>query len=151
MAIISDKDREAIRRHFDANLTGDVEIVFFTERPTLIVIPGRQQCETCEDTEKLLSEVASLSDKIALKVHEISNSAAEAAEYDIDRVPAFVLKGANKGRVRFFGIPSGHEFSAFIADIVGVSSGVSGLTAATIEYLSTLSEDVNLKVFTTPT
>jgi len=151
MALISDKDQEKIRTHFDENLSGDVEIVMFTERESPIIIPGRQPCETCEQTEELLQEVASLSDKLNLTVHEISSSRDEAVSLGIDRVPSFVVKGASKGQVRFFGIPSGYEFSALLADLVDVSRGTTDLSDETREYLSTLTEDVNIKVFTTPT
>lgn len=150
MGIISDEDREALRNHFDETLGGDVEIVMFTERPSPIIIPGRQPCETCSDTQDLLEEVASLSDKLKLTVHEISLAREEAFAQGINRVPAFVCEGASRGRVRFFGIPSGYEFSGFIADLVDVSNGTTDLSDETRQYLSTLTEPVNIKVFTTP-
>ena len=105
----------------------------------------------CAQTEELLKEVASLSDKLKLTVNEISSAKEEAFALGIDRVPAFVFKGASRGRVRFFGIPSGYEFSALIADLVDVSTGTTDLTEETRKYLSALTEDVNIKVFTTPT
>jgi glutaredoxin-like protein len=151
MASISLRDQQAIREHFDANLKGDVEIVMFTERESPIIIPGREQCETCSDTQELLEMVSALSDKVKMTVHELSAAPDEAASYGVDRVPAFVLKGAAEGRVRFFGIPAGYEFSAFIADIVDTSRGETDLSEETREYLATLTEDVNIKVFTTPT
>lgn len=151
MAIISDNDRETIRRHFDESLGGDVEIVMFTERPSPIIIPGKQPCETCSQTQELLEEVASLSNKLKLTVHEISAAKEEAFALGINLVPAFVCKGASRGTVRFFGIPSGYEFSALIADLVDVSKGTTDLSDETREYLAMLTEPVNIKVFTTPT
>jgi alkyl hydroperoxide reductase subunit AhpF len=151
MALIADNDRETIRAHFDESLSGDVEIVMFTERESPIIIPGRQPCEMCAQTEELLEEVASLSEKLKLTVHEISSAKEQAFALGINRVPAFIFKGASRGRVRFFGIPSGYEFSALIADLVDVSNGTTDLAQETREYLSALTEDVNIKVFTTPT
>ena len=150
MGFISDADKETIRNHFAASLTGDVEIVMFTERESPIIIPGTQPCETCAPTQEILEEVASLSDKLKLTVHEISTAKEQAFALGINRVPAFVFEGAARGRVRFFGIPSGYEFSALIADLVDVSNGSTDLSEATREYLSALTEDVNIKVFTTP-
>lgn len=150
MAIISEKDQQAIREHFDANLTGQVDIVMFTERESPIIIPGREPCETCSDTQALLEEVASLSDNLNLTVHELDGARDQAADLGVDRVPAFVVKGAARGNVRFFGIPSGFEFSAFIADLVDVSRGTTDLSEETREFLSELNEDLNIKVFTTP-
>lgn len=151
MALITDRDRETIRRLFEEQLTGDVRITMFTETPSPIIIPGREQCETCEQTQELLGEVASLSDKVDLTVHEISQAGNEAAEWGIDRVPAFVVAGAGRGRVRFFGIPSGYEFTAFIQDMVDVSRGETDLSEETLEFLHSLEQDVTIKVFTTPT
>ena len=151
MAIISDQDQEFLRKHFEENLSADVEIVMFTERQSPIIIPGRQTCETCEQTEALLKEVAGISDKIKLTVHDIATAGEVAAGYGIDRVPAFVALGAARGNVRFFGIPAGYEFSGFIADLVDTASGTTDLSDETRAFLASLTEDVNIKVFTTPT
>ena len=151
MALISDRDRETVRSRFSESLTGDVQIIMFTERESPIIIPGKETCETCAQTQELLEEVASLSDKLTLTVHEITAAQDEAQALGIDRVPAFVFKGASRGHVRFFGIPSGYEFSALIADLVDVSNGTTDLSEDTRKYLSELTEDVNIKVFTTPT
>jgi len=151
MAFISDQDQEVLRKHFEENLSSSVEIVMFTERSSPIIIPGKQTCETCDQTEALLKEVAELSDKIALTVHDISAAAEEAAAHGIDRVPAFVLKGAARGGVRFFGIPAGYEFSGFIADLIDTAAGTTDLSDDTRSFLATLVEEVNIKVFTTPT
>jgi len=151
MTFIADKDQQAIRQHFEAHLAGDVEIVLFTERESPIIVPRLQPCETCKDTEALLAEVAALSDQLTLTVHDLQAARDEAAAYGIDRVPAFVLKGAARGQVRFFGIPSGYEFSALIADIIDASKGATELSEATRSFLGSLTEDINIKVFTTPT
>lgn len=151
MGLISAEDRETLQKHFDQSLGGDVEIVMFTERPSPIIIPGKQPCETCSQTEELLEEVASLSDKLKLTVHELSAAKEQAFALGINCVPAFIFKGASRGNVRFFGIPSGYEFSALIADLVDVSNGTTDLSNETRQYLTTLTEPVNIKVFTTPT
>src|SRR5262245_7655785 len=151
MGLISNNDKETIKKHFEEKLDGDVEIVMFTERESLIIIPGKQPCEMCAQTQELLEEVVSLSEKLKLTVHEISAAKEEANLLGIDRVPAFVFKGASRGRVRFFGIPSGYEFSALLADLVDVSRGTTDLSDETRAYLAVLTEDVNIKVFTTPT
>ena len=151
MAIISDQDQEFLRKHFEENISSGVEIIMFTERSSPLIIPGKQQCETCEQTEQLLTEVAELSENIDLTVHDIASAATEAAMHGIDRVPAFVLKGAAQGSVRFFGIPAGYEFSGFIADLVDTASGTTDLSDETRSFLASLTEEVNIKVFTTPT
>ena len=92
-----------------------------------------------------------ISDRLKLTVHEIEAAKEEAFARGINHIPAFVFEGAARGRVRFFGIPSGYEFSALIDDLIDVSTGTTNLSDETREFLSTLTEDVNIKVFTTPT
>ena len=150
MPLIPDDDQQRIREHFEKNLTGDVEIVMFTERVSPIIIPGQQPCEMCEQTEELLKEVTALSDKLSLTVHDIKEATEAADSYRIDRVPAFILKGASRGHVRYFGIPAGYEFSTLIADLVDASKGATSLSEETLGFLASLTEDVNIKVFTTP-
>jgi hypothetical protein len=95
MGLISDTDSEKIRAHFEESLTAPVEIVMFTERESLIIVPGKQNCETCKQTEELLEEVVSLSDKLKMTVLEISAAKEEADALGIDRVPAFDLQDAS--------------------------------------------------------
>jgi glutaredoxin-like protein len=150
MPLIPDDDQQQIREHFENNLTGNVEIVMFTERVSPIIIPGQEQCEMCEQTEELLKEVTALSDNLSLTVYDIKEANEEADLYKIDRVPAFILKGASRGQVRYFGIPAGYEFSTLIADLIDVSKGATSLSEETLGFLASLTEDVNIKVFTTP-
>jgi hypothetical protein len=151
MALIPEKDQATIRAHFEEHLDAEVEIVMLTERPSPIIIPGKQLCETCDDTESLLKEVVALCDKLKLTVHDIGAARDEAIKLNLDYVPSFVINGAARGKVRYLGIPSGYEFSTLIADLVDVSRGTTDLSVETREYLATLAEDVNLKLFTTPT
>jgi len=53
--------------------------------------------------------------------------------------------------VRYAGIPSGHEFSSLIHDLVLVSGRDSGLSEETRQFLSSLDQPVLLQVFVTPT
>jgi alkyl hydroperoxide reductase subunit AhpF len=53
--------------------------------------------------------------------------------------------------IRFFGIPSGYEFSNLIDSIIVASTGVAALSDATKASLAALAGDVHIKVFSTPT
>src|SRR5262245_48602922 len=131
MSIIPPRDQEAIRTLFEEGITGEVRITYFTERPSAIFVPGRATCEYCEDTRKLLEAVCALSDKIALEVVEFKDEPERAERYGISRIPAFVLEGAARGAVRYFGIPAGYEFAALIHDVVDVSRGTTTLSDET--------------------
>ncbi len=150
MPLISQKDAQFIRDHFAKNLVGDVKVVYFTQRQSKLLIPG-QECEYCHQTRELLQEVTGLSDKLHLEVHDFVADEELARQMGIERIPAFVLEGAAKGQVRYFGIPAGYEFSTLIEDFVDVSRGKTDLSQKTRDSLAALPADVRIQVFVTPT
>ena len=61
--LISDQDKAQLKRTFRKDLKGPVRIQVFTQKPSVIAIPGRE-CRYCPQTEQLMQEVAGLSPKI---------------------------------------------------------------------------------------
>ncbi len=53
--------------------------------------------------------------------------------------------------LRFFGIPSGYEYSSLIEAILDVSKGKTGLNQKTKDALKTIDKDIHIQVFVTPT
>ena len=150
MQFIQDKDAKKLRERLEKDLVGPVTIDLFTQPETKLIIPGRE-CELCKETGELLGEVAALSDKITLKVHDFHTDETAVAEFGIEQIPAFVLTGDSKGTVRYLGIPSGYEFASLLEDLIDVSSGSTSLTDETRVALADLAEDVHIQVFVTPT
>jgi glutaredoxin-like protein len=79
-----------------------------------------------------------------------------AENYNIRLTPGLVIAGEDDDGpidfgIRYAGIPSGHEFSSLIQDIILVSSRDSGLNETTRDFLANLDEPVLLQVFVTPT
>lgn len=151
MQMISQADQDYIRAHFAEKLTGDVTLELFTQKKTGLYLPGNQECAYCEETQQLLEEVAALSDQITLIVHDVKANPEVMAERGVDQVPTILYRGANKGTMRFLGIPAGNEFRNLIDAIVEVGNGESGLAPETREALAGLQLDIHLKVFVTPT
>ncbi len=150
MAFLSDDERNEIRKVFE-QLRADVKLVYFTDRDSPVFIPG-EECATCKDTRLLLEEVAALSDKLHLEIHEFAAGSELAREHGIERIPALVISSDSvKGKVRYFGMPSGYEFSVLLGSIIDASQGTAGLAEETIEALSGISADVHIQVFVTPT
>ena len=56
-----------------------------------------------------------------------------------------------KGKVRYFGMPSGYEFSVLLGSLLDVSKGKSELSEPSIEMLQTLNANLHIQVFVTPT
>ncbi len=141
MAFLSEENQNEIKHIFE-ELSGDVHLQFFTQRESPIILPGAAACPTCKDTRLLLEEVAALSDKLHLEVHE---------EHDIPHIPALVMTADGvQGKVRYFGLPSGYEFSVLIGSILDVSKAQADLSDETMEVLNSLEKDLHIQVFVTP-
>ena len=150
MAFLSPENQSDIKKIFE-DLSGDVRLLFFTQRDSPLIIPGREDCPTCKDARALLEEVVALSDKLHLEIHEISPDSEIAREHSIDRVPALVMMADGvKGKVRYFGLPSGYEFSVLLGSLVDVSKAEADLSEDTIEVLNALDKDLHFQVFVTP-
>jgi alkyl hydroperoxide reductase subunit AhpF len=150
MGFLSADNQAEVKRLFEG-LTGDVRLIYFTQRESTLFIPGHE-CETCKDTRTLLEEVAALSDKIKLEVHDFVAESQLAREYAIDRIPALVITAENvKGSIRYFGLPSGYEFSVLLGSLLDASQGKSELSEASVETLGSVEKNLHIQVFVTPT
>jgi glutaredoxin-like protein len=149
MSLISPEDQHTLHKLFEG-LEGDVTITNFTQGDSLLIVPG-QECDYCQETRELLEEVTALSEKLHLDTKDVVRDKQEADSLGVTRIPAFVLQGRAKGKVRYFGIPVGYEFSTLIEDIIDVSRGTTSLSDTTREALATVEQDLHIQVFVTPT
>lgn len=150
MPILSQSDRDYLRQLFAERLVEPVKIRLYTQKLTQISIPG-YECATCRETNELMEELASLSDKIELEMLDFLQVRQQAAQDGITEIPTLVLEGKNKGRVRFIGAPAGYEFATLVEDLVDVSRGTTGLQPLSREILAKLARPVHVQVFVTPT
>jgi glutaredoxin-like protein len=126
------------------------------KEPVQILFFGSQDnCEYCAETRQLLEEVAAINDKLELSVYDILENQDIATQFNVTNTPGIVI-AARDGTaitdlgVQYSGIPSGHEFSTLINDILIVSRRDSGLNEKTREYLKNLDKPLHLQVFVTP-
>jgi alkyl hydroperoxide reductase subunit AhpF len=150
MAILSNGDRDYLAQLFAERLVDPVKVRLYTQKLTQLSIPG-YDCATCRETNELMEELASLSDKIELEMLDFLQVRQQAAQEGITEIPAIVLEGKNKGKVRFIGVPAGYEFATLIEDLVDVSRGTTGLQPLSREILGKLARPVHIQVFVTPT
>jgi len=154
MDILNAEVSEATKKKFDAELSGKVTLLHFTQEPRRLVLPDSlkgQDCLFCRETKKLLEEVAALSDKIELRVMDFIADKERAADYNIDKIPALAVLNEKDLGIRFYGIPSGYEYASLVECIVDVSKGTSSLSDKTKETLRMIDRDIHLQVFVTPT
>jgi glutaredoxin-like protein len=131
-----------------ADLDSELAVYFFGTKDV--------KCEYCEDTQQLIAEVSSLSDKIDFQTYDIALDAEIAKKYHIEKTPMTVIARKNGDEImdygiRYAGIPAGHEFSSLIHTLTLVSSGESGLSEETKQELAGLDHDIRIQVFVTPT
>lgn len=141
MGFLQEKDKEYIRNLF-SGMENEVVISNFTQEI---------ECQYCRETRQILEELAELSDKIKLNVYNFVTDKEIAEKYGIDKIPATVIEGKQDYGIRYYGIPSGYEFSSLIEDIVDVSKGDSGLAPESRELLKQIDKPLRLQVFVTPT
>jgi alkyl hydroperoxide reductase subunit AhpF len=141
MALIKDKDRREIGRLL-AELAGDVRLLMFTQD---------SECQWCETTRNLVTEVAELSERLSVKVHDFAAEPKVVARYKIARIPAIVVLGDRDYGIRFYGIPAGYEFAAFMAAIRAAGRRDSGLEPDVLMTLAKVGRPVHMQVLVTPT
>lgn len=116
-----------------------------------------QDCMLCSDTEGLLNEVATLSPKVELQILNMDQEPEWVDKMGIALAPALVIEAQDEQGewvdygVRYYGIPSGYEFTSLITSIGLVSQGESQLSSETQELLQNLEDEVKVEVFVTPT
>jgi glutaredoxin-like protein len=149
--VIPLRDQEYIQQLFAQELEGRVKIDYLTQRASRLIVSGREECATCEDTGKLLAELAALSEKITLTVYELNEAPDEAKKLKIDRVPGIVIRGPANRALRFFGAPAGNEFPNFVETVVAASKQKVELGEESAKQLKKLKDKVSIAVYVTPT
>lgn len=134
--------QEEIKKRFAA-LVNPVKIIIFTQS---------LECQYCKETRQIVEELAALSDKITLEIYNFQTDKDKVGLYKIDKIPATVIASPDRDYgIRYYGIPSGYEFSSVLEDIEMISTGGHGLSDLTVEKLKTVDQPVHIQVFVTPT
>lgn len=131
MGLLSERDKKQLKTLFEKELKEEVHLINFTQGEGDIIIPGRPKCMYCRETDEILKEISTLSEKIQLEIYDFLGNAELAQRYGIDKIPAIIIKNETDLGLRFFGIPSGYEFSAFAEALVMVSQRKTRLKDAT--------------------
>lgn len=144
MTLLSNEDRQQVQTMF-GELPRPVRLLFFRQD---------LDCPTCSDTQAILDVLSGLTDLLTVEVVDAAQDPERAELHRIDKFPAIVVLAADEPMdvgVRYYGIPSGYEFSSLIEDVLMMGEGDSGLAAATRQALAELTEPVHIQVFVTPT
>ena len=141
MALLKDEVQNEVKERFK-KLTSPVRLVNFTQK---------LECHHCEDTRRLIEEIASFSPEISAKVYDFVINKEKVQQYKIDKIPAIVVEGQKDYGIRFFGIPGGYEFNSLISSIMDVSRGAADLSPESENKISTITKPLHIQVFVTLT
>jgi len=139
-------------------ITGQIKQIFgqLKEPVQILFFASKDQCDLCNETRALLDEVVALDARLGVSAYDLQADADVAKKFNVDRAPGIVIAAKNDSQImdygiQYSGIPSGHEFSTLINDILLVSGRDSGLSPQTREFLQKLDKPVHFQVFVTPT
>jgi alkyl hydroperoxide reductase subunit F len=143
MAEFLDADTKRQVSDVFARLPAPVRLVFFTQA---------QACGACREQHALLEELAALSDRVRLEVHDRVGETSLAHDLRIDKVPATAVLGTGEDAgIRFYGLTVGYEFGSLIQAMVRVADANPGLPPEVEALVALIDEPVHLEVMVTPT
>ena len=148
--MISPQDQELLREALRRQLTGRVKLDLFTQREAGILVPGREPCQFCPQVEETLRELAALSTKLRLTVHDFHAQPAAARELGAERVPCTVVRGPSGRGLKYYGFFTGFIFAAFVQSLFIASRGATQLSRESKERLRRLREEVHVQLYVTP-
>ncbi len=143
MALMDRETQDQVRTLL-AGINTPVRIHLFTQE---------FECGFCKETRQIAEEVAALSPSVSVHVHDFVADKALADSLKIDKIPAIAIMGDGDRDfgIRFYGIPSGYEFTSFLEAILMVGGQGHQVSAETLRFLESLEKPVHLQVFVTPT
>jgi alkyl hydroperoxide reductase subunit AhpF len=146
MSLLSDQQRAQIAERL-ADLVHPIALVLYVQS---------LDCETCDDTKRLLEDVASISPLIRFEEKNLVLDREAAEAHRVTRAPSVVLLGDQDGvavdyGIRFEGAPVGYEFAALLDAMITVSRREPDLSEETLAQLAALPAPVHFQVFSTPT
>ncbi|MDG6995840.1 MAG: thioredoxin family protein [Nitrososphaerota archaeon] len=147
MPLFDDQAKKEVSAFFSERLkaNGAARIITFVPKD----VSG---CEYCSEIEELSSELETLSQgKVKSQRLTIEDARELADRFKVKRAPATVVTDDKQSfALKFYGLPSGYEFSALLADLEDVSNGRSSLRDSTIQSVQKLDKPVHIQVFVTP-
>ena len=150
MPTLKSRDRDTVKRRFDTDLKEEVKLKLFTKLDSGLFIFGRE-CQNCKPAGQLIGEISELSDKVSLEVVDFYGSASEGDSLGIKRIPAHMISTNAYQGARYFGLPTGHEFTVLIESIIIAGRNNSPLQVDTRRRLKHMKGDAHIQVFVTPT
>lgn len=143
MPFIVGDDAKQVKKILET-LPRKVKLIYFTQE---------LECQYCRETHQLMQELSELGgDNIELEVYNFVTDKEQVEKYKIDKIPALAVTSEDKDYgIRYYGIPSGYEFSSVLEDIQEVAKGEPSVSDETKKLMTKITQPLHLQVFVTPT
>ncbi len=138
--VLSERDKASLREILSP-INRDVEIVLFRS--------NGPSCRYCDVIEELLADIHSVNGRVKYSVYHVERDASVAREYGVRHGPTILFK--DRPNIRYMGTPSGHEFRAFVDDIVMVGTGELEMDPSVRREVEEIDLPLEVWVFVTPT
>jgi glutaredoxin-like protein len=128
------------------------KLFVFKQKVRVLYFTSKTECNSCAEGLQFIEELAEISDKLTMVVHDMDDKPELAKSCGVDKVPAYVLL-AESGRdygIRFFGIPTGEAVESFAYALSLIANAVEIPADATLEKIMDVNRPVHIEVFTTP-
>lgn len=122
------------------NMKNEVKIIYFTQEI---------ECPLCRETRSFVEEIASLNDKLSVKIYDLIRDKKKADLYGVDKIPGIVLldKDGKDHGIKFYGLPGGYEINSFLGTLLEVSGHEEALPADILKRIKAVKKDVHIQVF----
>ena len=139
MALFDAKVQEQLKNILK-NMKNEVKIIYFTQEI---------ECPLCRETRNFVEEIASLNDKLSVKVYDLVKDKDKARLYGADKIPGIVLldKDGKDHGIKFYGLPGGYEINSFLGTLLEVSGHEEALPADILKRIKAVNKDVHIQVF----
>ncbi|HDS02367.1 MAG TPA: glutaredoxin [Firmicutes bacterium] len=144
MALFTEEDRQGIKKILDEKVKGQIHVDLFIDE-------NSEECPPCEALVQIFEELHQLDQRLLYTVHDTGLKDEAARKNKVDCLPAILFNGQKEGRLLFYGVPSGYEFSTLLETLGALSGRESSFfTPEMKDYLQSISSPVHFKVFVTP-
>lgn len=117
----------------------------------VVAFSMESDCDLCPSAVRLLDDLGQAAPQISIERYDLVQHSAKAVELGVDKAPAFLLSSDGPARVRWFGLPLGHETKSFVEDLADVAKGAPRFGGAIEERLKAVHRPTHIQVFVTPT
>ena len=140
MNVLGEQEQDAVRSVL-ATLEQDVRVTLElgpTATPVTVLAAGGRELDTGAETQAVLEDVCSLSERVALEMVEH------------EKPGPWPRTTIGPGLV-YLGMPLGYELTTLVHGILEAGRSEPSLTRASRDRLDALEHDVEIDVFVTPT